>query len=95
MRKKRKVIFLDIDGVLNDEGDEREKGVVIEPYFVQNLFQIVDKTGAEIILSSSWRYSYGAYAQKGFPGDNKDLEDLLQAQILKSEGKHGTVTEAE
>lgn len=75
----KKVIFLDIDGVLNDEGDEREKGVVIDPYFVRNLFQIVDKTGAEIILSSSWRYSYGAYAREGFPGDNKDLEDLLQA----------------
>ena len=50
-----KVIFLDIDGVLNDEGEEREKGVYIDETRVQRLASIVEQTGAEIVLSSSWR----------------------------------------
>ena len=49
-----KVIFLDIDGVLNSDAslmvDDRVEGDLI-----LNLKYIVDKTDAKIILSSSWR----------------------------------------
>lgn len=48
-----KVIFLDIDGVLNDEEHTSES--YLDSMMVGRLKRIIDETGAEIILSSSWR----------------------------------------
>lgn len=45
----RKVIFLDIDGVLNQDNG----GPKIEECFVKRLAYIVEETGAELVLSSS------------------------------------------
>jgi hypothetical protein len=51
-----KVIFLDIDGVLNLEGIERDEyGSTFHQEFVNNLKRIVDATDAKIVISSSWR----------------------------------------
>lgn len=53
-----KVIFLDIDGVLNSEQYIRECdgcGIVIDPSKMVLLKQIVDATNARIVLSTSWR----------------------------------------
>lgn len=50
-----KVIFLDIDGVLNYDLYELPKVI---PEMVQHLKYIVDNTNAHIILSSSWRVGY-------------------------------------
>lgn len=56
-----KVIFLDVDGVLNSIGwmkknDEKKHGnCEINPENVKMLKDIVDKTGAKIVLSSTWR----------------------------------------
>jgi len=53
-----KVIFLDFDGVLNSEKylrAQNEHGVIIDPSRMALLKQIVDKTGARIVLSTSWR----------------------------------------
>lgn len=54
------VIFLDIDGVLNDEetykterGPEGYTGV--DEKYIRNLKYLVNNTGAEIVLSSDWR----------------------------------------
>lgn len=53
-----KVIFLDFDGVLNSveylSGRETD-GVMIDPGKMALLKQIVDATGAGIVLSTSWR----------------------------------------
>lgn len=51
-----KVIFLDIDGVLNDAPTimEKDDDLPAEPH-LSCLKQIVDATGAEIVLSSTWR----------------------------------------
>ena len=64
-----KVIFLDIDGVLNNQswlnsrliGDvfSRNPGDDLRyfcPDLVANLQRIVEATGAQVVLSSSWRY---------------------------------------
>lgn len=56
----RKIIFLDIDGVLNSidyfAQTEGCKGYTeINPEKVKLLKEIVDRTGAEIVLSSTWR----------------------------------------
>ena len=56
----RKIIFLDIDGVLNSMdyfGQTKDcKGYTeINPEQVKLLKEIIDRTGAEIVLSSTWR----------------------------------------
>lgn len=53
-----KVIFLDIDGVLNviPQGYD-DFGGIFHSNFVDNLRRIIDETGAVIVISSSWRFS--------------------------------------
>lgn len=53
-----KVIFLDIDGVLNviPQGHDAYGGI-FHPEFVDNLERIINETGAKIVISSSWRHS--------------------------------------
>ena len=58
-----KVIFLDFDGVLNSAKspvDSGTDGLVIESGKMELLKQIVDATGAEIVLSTSWREYWSA-----------------------------------
>lgn len=53
-----KVIFLDIDGVLNviPQGHD-DYGAIFHPHFVDNLRNIIESTEAKIVISSTWRYS--------------------------------------
>lgn len=60
----RKIIFLDIDGVLNtqywytqtDRNTPKDKyGYAFDPNAVANLKRIVEETGADIVISSSWK----------------------------------------
>ena len=76
-----KIIFLDIDGVLNGYNKWNIFGYkiadklnikkyykkIIDPFGVhkskvKRLAKIVRKTGAKVVLSSSWRYRYWKYA---------------------------------
>jgi hypothetical protein len=53
-----RVLFLDIDGVLNYERYVRRSGqvgVVIDPARMELLKRIIDATGALIVLTTSWR----------------------------------------
>lgn len=51
-----KVIFLDIDGVLNsDEFLKNNESEVIDRANVRVLKNIIDKTGTVIVMSSAWR----------------------------------------
>lgn len=64
----KKIIFLDIDGVLNCEESMRRgvrgQGVeMIDPYRTIVLDRIIQATGAEVVLSSSWRHSDKSYAE--------------------------------
>jgi hypothetical protein len=53
-----KVIFLDIDGVLNVYCQSRDEfGCTFHEHFVENLRWIIEKTGAKIVISSTWRMS--------------------------------------
>lgn len=73
-----KVIFLDIDGVLNDDGERRQDGEIICEAYVRNLRDIVRETNAEIILSSSWRYGVMRNAESGFAEEDNHLSELYQ-----------------
>jgi hypothetical protein len=63
----RKVIFLDIDGVLNTQDwhsrmtkdtPRDEFGYAFDPVAVANLARIIEETDAVIVISSSWKF-YG------------------------------------
>ncbi|MDO4301463.1 MAG: HAD domain-containing protein [Clostridia bacterium] len=57
-----KVIFLDVDGVLNSEiwnenhKEEIIKGILIDEDKVRLLKKVIIKTGAVIVLHSGWKY---------------------------------------
>lgn len=60
----QKIIFLDIDGVLNSarwdaqisKGSPRDRfGYAFDPIAVKNLSKIIAETGADIVVSSSWK----------------------------------------
>lgn len=52
-----KVLFLDIDGVLNGhEFDDEAQSCNINRACVKRLSRVVRETGCKIVLSSAWRY---------------------------------------
>jgi len=69
-----KIIFLDIDGVMHDYSNYTD----VQEERVERLKQIVTQTGAEIILSSSWRFGYQEFLE-----DN-DLMEYASGHISKS-----------
>jgi hypothetical protein len=58
---KLKLLFLDIDGVLNQEGSDapedtlRLKGGLVNKHCVSALNELIDATGAKIVIFSTWR----------------------------------------
>jgi hypothetical protein len=56
--KTDKIIFLDIDGVLNVYCEGRDKyGCTFHKHFEDNLRWIIEQTDAKIVISSTWRMS--------------------------------------
>lgn len=84
-----KVIFLDVDGVLNSElSREQERNNFdnwmeheVSEMHVNNLKKIVDATGAQIVLSSSWRFDHPKATGRDFIADPlmKILDRKLKA----------------
>lgn len=87
---KMKVIFLDIDGVLNTNSDRE-----ISSDKLKLLSELVSKTGADVILSSSWRYGWNnpelnqpgtrIYRLKQLLKDNDIvIKDIIGLDLIKS-----------
>ena len=52
-----KLIFLDIDGVLNDRAFNHDaQSSTIKPECVAHFNRVIHETGAAVVLTSSWRY---------------------------------------
>ncbi|HEX6442397.1 MAG TPA: HAD domain-containing protein [Stellaceae bacterium] len=53
-----KVIFLDIDGVLNckQTPNPRNFPFIVDPALLRRLNDLLELTGAEVVLTSNWRY---------------------------------------
>lgn len=101
-----KVVFLDIDGVLNtkewqgrmtSDTLKDEFSYAFSPVAVANLTHIIDETGAEIVISSSWKF-YGVaklremWKNRNLPGTILDItpntvsdEVLLNANLEEIE----------
>lgn len=81
-----KIIFLDIDGVLNnDHTKERfEHLVFVSDEKILLLKELVDKTGAKIVLSSTWRRGWECKdrIQMPTPSDLADIR-LFDALVNK------------
>lgn len=86
-----KVIFLDIDGVLNTPSSESRCGeyIGIDDDKVERLKQIVEKTKAEIVLISTWK-KYWRKEEKLKPLQDYSanyLDEKLAKQGLKATDK--------
>lgn len=81
-----KIIFLDIDGVLNVIGQGYDEyGQGFHPHLVENLKRIIDETGAKIVISSSWRKSglkqmQDMWKHRALPGEVIDTTPSLYLQ---------------
>jgi hypothetical protein len=53
-----KVIFLDIDGVLNSANtpNPRKFPYIVDPKLLKRFKRLLQRTGAKVVLSSTWRY---------------------------------------
>jgi len=94
----RKILFLDIDGVLNTERQHDRcvnEGIVpvdnfgyaFGPVAVANLEWIVQETGAEIVISSSWKlWGLGAmqrmWTRRGLPGKVIDITPSTESDEM-------------
>jgi hypothetical protein len=80
--KMRKIIFLDIDGVLAIPQSMKAWGLVESKQLL--LKEILDKTNAEIVLSSSWRHATVEYTkaymtEQGFMFSDKIIGVTIRA----------------
>jgi hypothetical protein len=84
-----KILFLDIDGVLNVIPQGHDKyGGIFHKHFEDNLYLIVELTGAKIVISSSWRHSgleemQAMWKDRKLPGEvvgiTPDEQDVVHA----------------
>lgn len=66
----RKFVFLDVDGVLNNQETFRKvqrHSDMLDPYLVLLANRIVERTGAEVVLSSSWRHGFFEDLKRDLP----------------------------
>lgn len=79
-----KYIFLDIDGVLNSEHTLEDRSTsdasIICDQYLENLRNIVEKTDAKLVLSSSWRVY--------FESNINDPEHSYGVQLVQALAKH-------
>ena len=67
-----KIIFLDIDGVLKED----RQGAPFLGESFSLLKTLVDRTGAKLVMSSSWKVKYKAFVDNGFKTDIEDIKKL-------------------
>ncbi len=78
-----KVIFLDIDGVLNVYCQSRDEyGCNFHQHFIDNLATLINVTQAKIVISSTWRLSGLSVMQemwkhRNLPGEVIDITPNL------------------
>jgi hypothetical protein len=96
-----KIIFLDIDGVLNHEAfykeryEKRNDGNAIEhpyseidPKCVDNLNTLITDTNAKIVISSTWRHSGLSYCEDvlGYHGFMGEIIDITPSSPTRFRG---------
>lgn len=97
----RRIIFLDFDGVLNTEYYQGllqfqgkqwqdQHGAFFDPRAVQQLKRVIDATGADIVVESSWKYlgleaMQELWRVRNLPGKVIDITPSLTDNASKGE----------
>ena len=97
----RRIIFLDFDGVLNTEyyqgllqfqGEQWQDqyGAFFDPRAVRQLKRVIDTTGADIVVESSWKYlgleaMQELWRVRNLPGRVIDITPSLTDNASKGE----------
>ena len=78
-----KIVFLDIDGVLNTPSSKSRCGgyIGIDNDKVERLKKIIDKTKAEIVLISTWKQCW--HKEKNFKPIQNTTANYLDAKLAK------------
>lgn len=85
-----KLIFLDIDGVLNVRSMERDEfGSLYHQHLVDNLKYVIDMTGAKIVISSTWRFEglkkmQEMWTFRGLPSEVIGITPFRSEEIKKN-----------
>jgi hypothetical protein len=85
---KMKVIFLDIDGVLNCKKtpNPRKLPYIVDPKLLECFEGILDRTGAKAVLSSTWRYDpAGLFSAKHWGVPFVDVTPDMPTQPRRNE----------
>lgn len=98
----RRIIFLDFDGVLNTEYYQGllqfqgkqwqdQHGAFFDPRAVRQLKRVIDATGADIVVESSWKYlgleaMQELWRVRNLPGRVIDITPSLTNNKNKGEG---------
>lgn len=85
-----KILFLDIDGVVNTHRTPQTDGWPIDPYCAFLVGKIKLDTGCEVVLSSSWRHS-----PEGIEIVKKKVVPLLGCTTTERSGEESRGTEIE
>ncbi len=67
-----KIIFLDIDGVIKEDYG----GAPFLDESLSQLKNVVDRTGAKIVMSSTWKVKYKNFVDNGYKTDIEDIQRL-------------------
>lgn len=84
-----KIIFLDIDGVLNVYCEDRDEyGCTFHKHFEDNLRYIIEQTDAKIVISSSWRSSgleimREMWEKRGLAGEIIDITNPIYSDNIR------------
>lgn len=80
-----KLIFLDVDGVLNSLStkEKLEGYTFVSDELIARLKQIVEATDAKIVLSSTWRRGWHCQEHVADP-NAQDLQDIRMFEALKA-----------
>lgn len=95
----KKLIFLDIDGVLNSQQWFIEKCPTslrdhIDPKKVKLLAEIIKDTDAEIVISSTWRVEHYSLILEILKSMNFDTSKIIGKTPLSNTGHRGTEIQA-
>ena len=75
------IIFLDVDGVLNNKRttEEIDGYVGIDDYLVSRLATIIKSTNSKVVLISSWRYNWNRFHKTA----QDECANYLDQKMLK------------
>jgi hypothetical protein len=92
-----RVVFLDIDGVLNPdawaerrciEAPDDSDGTTFDPTTVQVINEITARSGARIVVSSAWRHYFNVSRLRRILAENGVVAEVIGTTPTLGEGRY-------